>query len=86
LTRSSLEQLYEELSELRNKVSNFKEKEKKLAEVEAQTVEKEKAIKDQLNRQKLLFEDYETRIKALHISIENYERRQKELLSTVARK
>lgn len=54
--------------------------------METQTTEKEKAIRDQLNKQKLLFEEYETRIKALHVTVENYERRQKDLLSTVAQK
>lgn len=40
----------------------------------------------QLDQQKIIFEEYNSRIRALHQSVENYERRQKDLIMQLGQK
>lgn len=57
-----------------------------MTERESKLQEKENSIASQLDQQKLIFEEYNCRIKALHQSMENYERRQKDLLLQLGEK
>lgn len=84
--KCSLEELYIEVYSLREKVAASEIKEKSLIERESNLAEKEKSIAAQLEQQKIIFEEYNSRIKALHQTVESYERRQKDLVAQLGQK